>query len=76
MQIQEPSGKLSNLQLELLKIFSFNVPEEQLLDIKEILSRYFAEKASDEMDRLWEERGWTNDTMEQWLEERMRTPYK
>ncbi len=76
MQAQELTTKLSNLQLELLKIFSFNVSEEQLDDIKKMLSQYFAEKASDEMDKLWEERGWNNDTMDKWLEERMRTPYK
>ncbi len=76
MQAQESSTKLSNLQLELLNIFSFNIPEAQLDDIKEMLSRYFAEKSSDEMDRLWEERGWNNDIMNTWLEERMRTPYK
>lgn len=32
---------LSNLQLELLKIFSFEIEEEQLLEIKAMLSNYF-----------------------------------
>ena len=58
---------LTNLQLELLKMYSIELPEEQLLEIRDLLARYFADKASDEMDRLWNERGWTNETMDQWL---------
>lgn len=76
MQIENQSTKLSNLQLELLKIFSKNLSEKQLLEIKWLLSSYFAEKATQEMDKLWEERGWTQETMDQWLKEHMRTPYK
>ena len=64
MQMTKP---LTNLQLELLKIYSFNLGDEQLLEIKDMLSNYFAEKASDEMDKLWDEKGWTNETMDQWL---------
>ncbi|MCO6488275.1 MAG: hypothetical protein J5I98_07660 [Phaeodactylibacter sp.] len=58
---------LTNLQIELLKLYSMELSEEQLLEVKRLLANYFAEQASDEMDRLWEERGWNNDTMEQWL---------
>jgi len=58
---------LTNLQLELLKVYSVELPEEQLYEIRDLLSRYFADKASDEMDRLWGENGWSNDTMRGWL---------
>ncbi len=60
---------LTNLQLELLKLFSMNLPEEELLEIRRILANYFAERASDEMDKLWEENKWTNETMDEWLNE-------
>ena len=69
MGVAEPVNKLSNLQLELLKIFSSNLPDEQLLEIKELLSNYFAQKATAEMDRLWDERGWSNEIMQEWLHE-------
>ncbi len=74
MEAQDKPTKLSNLQLELLNIFSRNLPDEELLEIKSILSAYFAEKATKEMDRLWDEKGWTQETMQQWLNEHMRTP--
>ena len=58
---------LTNLQRELLNIYSIELPEAQLPEIRELLARYFADKTSDEMDRLWQEQGWTQETMEQWL---------
>lgn len=76
MDTEDKPTKLTNLQLELLKIFSRDLPEEELLEIKQILSAYFAEKATREMDRLWDERNWSQQTMQQWLNEHMRTPYK
>jgi len=58
---------LTNLQLELLKIYSFNISDEQLSEIRQILTQYFADKATEEMDKLWDENGWTNETMDEWL---------
>jgi len=63
-QINKP---LSNLQLELLKIYSFNLADNQLLEIRDILAKYFADKATEEMDKLWEENNWSKETMEEWL---------
>lgn len=65
MNLEKP---LSNLQLELLKIYQFELEDEQLIEIKDLLARYFAEKASGEMDRLWDGNGWTDSTMDKWLE--------
>ncbi|MEM1324328.1 MAG: hypothetical protein AAGI23_00160 [Bacteroidota bacterium] len=58
---------LTSLQLELLKIYSFGIQDEQLLEIKQLLARYFAQKATEEADQLWEKKGWTNETMNEWL---------
>jgi hypothetical protein len=59
---------LTNLQLELMKLFSLDLSEEELNDVRQILSNYFANKASNEMDRLWDENNWSNETMDNWLE--------
>jgi len=61
------STHLSNLQLELLKLFAANIQEEDLLHIKHYLARYFAEKAIHEADAIWEEKGYDNKTMHEWL---------
>ena len=67
---------LTNLQLELLEMFEYELPDNQLNEVRDMLVKYFADKASDEMDRLWEENNWTNETMKEWGEEHMRTKYE
>jgi hypothetical protein len=68
----ETIGKLTNVQIELLKLFQYNLPEEQLVEIKNILAKYFAKTATAEMDRLWEENNWDNDLMQEWANEHLR----
>lgn len=58
---------LTNLQLELLQLYSLDLSEAELLEIRRLIANYFAEKASDEMDKLWKENNWTNETMDEWL---------
>lgn len=67
--------KLTNLQLELLKVFSYQLNQQQLSDIKNLLANYFADQATQEMDKLWEENNWDNNTMTNWTNEHLRTPY-
>lgn len=70
----QATNRLTNLQLELLKLFSYNLSEKQLKEVKDLLAKYFADKATDEMDKVWEEKGLTNETMDTWLHEHLRTP--
>ncbi len=66
MQVQAP---LSNLQQELLKLYASNVSDADLLSIKSYLAKFFAEKAIAEADKIWDEKGYTNETMKNWLNE-------
>jgi hypothetical protein len=34
------------------------------------------DKATEEMDRLWDENNWSEETMKEWSNEHLRTPYK
>ena len=68
--------KLTNLQLEMIKMFSYQLNEIQLIEIRDILTSCFAEKATNEMDKLWETRRWTNETMDKWANEHLRTSQK
>ena len=60
---------LSNLQQELLKLYSSDIDDADLLHIKTYLARYFADKAISEADTIWEQKGYNNKTMDQWLNE-------
>jgi len=68
MSRQSKTG-LSNVQLELLRLYGANVSEETLGEIKAILARYFADKASDSMDKIWDARGIKPDDMKGWANE-------
>jgi len=67
--------RLNNGQLEILKIFKYDLSDQQLKEIKNLLANYFADKASDEMDKLWEENNWDEETILNWSKEHMSTPY-
>jgi hypothetical protein len=69
------SAPLTNLQVELLNLFEYELSEKQLLEVRNILSTYFAEKATQEMDRLFEENNWDNQKIEDWTNEHLRTKY-
>ncbi len=67
--------KLTNLQIELIKLFEYQVEDSQLLEIKDMLARYFAAEATKEMDKLWQQNDWTNETMKEWSQTHTKTPY-
>jgi hypothetical protein len=58
---------LNKAQLELLKLFSKVNNEAELMEIKALIGQYYANKAIKEADKLWDERGYTQETMEEWL---------
>jgi hypothetical protein len=63
MVYQQP---LSNLQLELLKLYSMNITEQQLYEIKKLIGNYFAGQATQAMDEFWNKNALTAQDMEQW----------
>ena len=67
---------LSNVQLELLKLFASNVPEEDLQVIKQILIRYKAERIMDRADAEWKNMNWSEERITELLSTHMRTPYR
>ncbi len=75
MMTEVSPGKLTNLQLELLKVFSYQISEQDLLNVKDLLAQYFSNKATQEMDDFWETQHLDNPAMDEWLDEHRRTPY-
>ena len=63
---------LSNLQIEILRLYGNGVSEKSLREIKTILAKYFADKATDEMDKVWEEKGLTEQDMFNWTNDHNR----
>lgn len=70
------ASSLTNLQLEILKIFSREVSSSDLLEIKELLSQFFAKKLIESANESWERQNWDNNKVEELLNTHIRTKYK
>ena len=64
-----PKTNLTNLQQELLQLYARQVSEEDLKNIKELIGAYFAGRLTALADTAWEKNGWTQQDMEDILNE-------
>jgi hypothetical protein len=62
-------NRMTNLQFEIVKMFNYELNSNELVEIKNLLANYFQNKIDRSMDKLWTDKGWTNDTMLQILNE-------
>jgi len=67
MNIPAIHPPLSNIQAELLKIFSADIPEEHLAELKSIMARFLLESARDKADAAWDEKGYTDEKLAELL---------
>jgi hypothetical protein len=59
---------LSNVQAELLKLFSAEIPEAQLQELKKVIAKFLLDKARDKADNVWDEKGYTDAKLQQILD--------
>ena len=70
------SKPFTPFQIEMLELVAKVNSESEMRDIRRMLGQYFAKRAEDAIDKLWDE-GIINDgVIEEWKNEHMRTPYK
>ena len=62
----EPT-KFTSLQLELLRLYAVNPAENELLEIKDMLAKYFMRKAINQIAEIEEKRGTTDEDLDKWL---------
>lgn len=55
---------LSNVQLELLKLYSTGVPDQTLLELKQTMARFFLDRMRTSTDVVWEEKGYSDTQFE------------
>jgi hypothetical protein len=65
----EPSPKLTALQLELLKIYSFEPSEAELIELKNLLAKFFAHRFTEKAADAAKARNITDADLDKWLEE-------
>lgn len=66
-------ANMSNLQLELLRLYGNGVSDETLREVKDVLAKYFADRATNEMDSVWNDKGLTEQGMIDWTNEHNRS---
>jgi hypothetical protein len=62
----------TNVQLELLKTFSHQLPESDLIDLKNTLALFFAKRLIAQADTVWEEKNWNDKNVDEMLHTKMR----
>ena len=58
---------LSNIQLEILTLYSTNLSLKDLKEIKLIIAKFYADRAIQEADKIWDNKNLTNQDMEKWI---------
>ncbi len=65
----ESSQKFTSLQLELLKLYSFEPSEAELKEVRHMLATFFMERFQSKLDEAAAERGISDETLDEWLNE-------
>ncbi len=69
MPMNLPNNQLSNVQIELLKLFATEMSEEDLQELREQLAQFYARKSVGKANEAWKEKGLTQEDMNKRLEE-------
>ena len=60
---------LTNVQVELLKLYSTELSEEDLQELRLTLAKFYAAKSITLANQVWDEKGLTDEDMDKWLNE-------
>jgi hypothetical protein len=69
VSIKQP---FTNVQLELLKTFSHQLSENDLIELRKTLALFFGQRLVQEADKVWEEKKWDNQLVDKMLHTKMR----
>lgn len=60
----ELTTKLSNVQMELLRLYSTNLSEDDLEELKLLLARFYGDKSIKLVNKVWDDKGLTDEDMD------------
>lgn len=67
--LHQISYPFSNIQVELLKLYSTGISDAHLLELKNVISQFLFEKARNRADEIWAEKNYNQETVQQLLSE-------
>ena len=71
-----PSTGLNDIQIGLLRMFDRKIPDNEVLEIKKVLTKHLSSKLFDEVDRVVEEKGIQESNFSKLESEHLRTKSK
>lgn len=74
--MEASKNSLSNAQVEVLKLLADDLSETELADLKKILLAFKLQRIIHLADKAWDDKGWSQETMNQFLQTHLRTPYQ
>ena len=69
------TSKLNTAQIELLRMMSFVKTDDSMRELRHVISRYFADKAKDEMEKMWKSGEMNEEKFNSFRTLHERTPY-
>lgn len=69
VSIKQP---FTNVQLEILKTFSHQLSENDLIELRKTLALFFGQRLVQEADKVWEEKKWDDQLVDKMLHTKMR----
>lgn len=63
-------------QQHILQVMSFIKTPEELQELEDLLTQYYANKIDNQLDEMWKDGKIDVATIEEWGKEHMRTPYR
>ena len=70
------SEHLTNLQLQLINMFNYELSEDQLHEVKDVLSNYFSNQVTSQVDQFFNENAFGEEKIIEWSKEHMRKTKK
>lgn len=55
---------LSNVQMELLKLYSTGIADDTLVDLKKTMAKFFLDRMRKSADKVWEEKGYSDSQLQ------------
>ncbi len=71
-----PRTIFNKAQIELLDTMASIESDDELMALKHAISEFFARRADEEMERLWQSGEWNEQTLQDLKTAHYRTPYK
>lgn len=68
--------KLKPIQMHLLKMFNYTHTKKNLEELKDLLSKHFADKVDEEMDEIWVSKNLSQTKLKKMANEQRRISYK